>query len=87
MQALLNQVILKSFEIEGVTSGGIILPDSIKRRSSKAEIISVGKGTKKRPMIWEKGQIVHHVKNHGTEVIDNGEKVYLMDMDAIIAYY
>lgn len=87
MQAVLNQVVVKPCESDNVSAGGIIIPDSFKKRSSKATIVSVGRGTKKRPMIWSKGQVVHHVKDHGTEIIENGEKFYLMDMDAIIAYY
>lgn len=87
MKALLNQVILKPFEKKMITEGGIILSEAHTQRSNKALVVSVGRGTKKRPMIWEEGQTVHHVKGHGFEVIDNGQKLYMMDMDAIIAHY
>lgn len=87
MQALLNQVILKPCEQKMVTSGGIILSEAHTQRSNKAVVVSVGNGTKKRPMIWKKGQTVHHVKGHGAEIEQNGEKLYIMDMDAIIAHY
>ena len=37
-------------------------------------------------MLYKEGQVVYHVKNHGTEIEKNGEKHYIMDMDAILAY-
>lgn len=87
MRALLNQVIVKPFEKSMVTEGGIILSEAHTQRSNKGIVVSAGGGTKKRPMIWKEGQVVHHVKGHGFEVVDNGEKLYMMDMDAIIAHY
>lgn len=87
MRAILNQVILKPCEAKKVTEGGIILSEAHIQRSNKAVVVSAGNGTKKRPMIWEKGQTVYHVKGHGTEIEKDGEKFYIMDMDAIIAYH
>lgn len=86
MRALKNQVIVKPFESESVSAGGIIVPDSFKERSNKAKVVSVGGGTKQRPMLYAEGQVVYHVKNYGTEIIKNGEKHYIMDMGAILAY-
>lgn len=86
MIALKNQVVVKPFEADNVSAGGIIVPDSFKQRSNKALIVSAGRGTAKRPMLYKEGQVVYHVKNHGTEIEKNGEKHYIMDMDAILAY-
>lgn len=86
MKALKNQVIVKPFESENVSAGGIIVPDAFKQRSNKATVVSAGRGTKQRPMLYAEGQVVYHVKNHGTEIIKDGEKHYIMDMDAILAY-
>lgn len=86
MRALKNQVIVKPFESESVSAGGIIVPDSFKERSNKAKVVSVGGGTKQRTMLYAEGQVVYHVKNYGTEIIKNGEKHYIMDMGAILAY-
>jgi chaperonin GroES len=86
MIALRNQVIVKPFQSDEISAGGIIVPDAFKQRSNKAKVISVGSGTKKRPMLYEEGQTVYHVKGHGTEIEKNGEKYYIMDMDAILAY-
>jgi len=86
MIALRNQVIVKPFQGDEMSSGGIIVPDAFKQRSNKAKVISAGGGTKKRPMLYAEGQTIYHVKNHGTEIEKNGEKYYIMDMDAILAY-
>jgi chaperonin GroES len=86
MIALRNQVIVKPFQSDEISAGGIIVPDAFKQRSNKAKVISAGSGTKKRPMLYEEGQTVYHVKGHGTEIEKNGEKYYIMDMDAILAY-
>lgn len=86
MIALRNQVIVKPFQSDEISAGGIIVPDAFKQRSNKAKVISAGGGTKKRPMLYEEGQTVYHVKGHGTEIEKNGEKYYIMDIDAILAY-
>lgn len=86
MIALKNQVVVKPFQSDNVSAGGIIVPDSFKQRSNKALVVSAGRGTAKRPMLYEEGQTVYHVKGHGTEIEKKGEKYYIMDMDAILAY-
>jgi chaperonin GroES len=86
MKAVLNQVILKPFLSDIVSLGGILVPESFKERSSKALVISAGNGTKKRPMLYKEGQTVYHVKGHGMEIEKEGEKYFIMDMDAILAY-
>jgi len=86
MIALKNQVIVKPFMGDSISLGGIIVPDSFKKRSNKATVISVGNGTPKRPMLYKKGQVVYNVKDYGTEILKDGEKHYIMDMDAILAY-
>lgn len=86
MKAIRCQVIVKPFPSDEISAGGIVVPDSFKQRSNKATIVSVGNGVKDRPMKWKEGQVVYHVKNHGTEIQKDGEKYYIMDMDAILAY-
>lgn len=86
MKAILNQLVLKPFPSDELSAGGIVVPDSFKERSSKAKVISAGRGTAKRPMLYKEGQTVYHVKGHGTEIEKDGEKYYIMDMDAILAY-
>jgi chaperonin GroES len=85
IQPIRNNVLVKCFAGDSISEGGIIVPDAFKKDSNKVEIVAVGNGTKKKPMRLKKGDIGYRVKDWGTEVIDNGQKYYLMDDSAIIA--
>ncbi len=86
MKAIRCQVIVKPFPSDEISAGGILVPNSFKQRNNKATVISAGNGIVGRPMKWKEGQVVYHVKDHGTEIQKDGEKYYIMDMDAILAY-
>lgn len=80
-----NNVLVKCFESDSISSGGIVVPDSYKEESNKVEVIAVGNGTKTKPMKYQKGQIAFRVKSWGTPVQENGQLYYLMDQDALLA--
>lgn len=80
-----NQVLVKSFPPEEMSTGGIIIPDSVKKDSNRVRIVATGRGTQKRPMYLKAGQIGYRVMNWGLEFEEKGEKYYVMDMDAILA--
>ena len=88
MRAIRNKVILTPMPSEDISQGGIIVPNSFKAVSNKMKVVSAGRGTKTRPMhdYLKEGTIVYRVKNHGTEIEEKGEKMFIMDMDAILAY-
>lgn len=67
------------------TESGLFVPDSYRGPSDKGEIVSVGSGTKERPMRLSKGQIAYRVHNWGTPVEINKELLYLMEDSAILA--
>lgn len=84
VEPLHEKVLVKPFPPETVTTGGIIVPDSVKERPSKGTVIAVGKGIPERPMHIKKGQVVFHVKHAGIELEVDGEKCYLMrDTDCL----
>ncbi len=85
VQAIRNQVVFRPFEGDNISAGGIYVPDSAKKLSNKGEIVSVGRGTKERPMKLKVGDIGYRVKDWGTEMIENDVKYYLMEDRAIIA--
>lgn len=85
IQPIRNEVLVKPFLTESVTSGGLIIPDSCRKHSSRVEIISVGNGTEKEPMRLKKGQIGYRVKDWGTPIEENGELYFIMEQKAIIA--
>jgi len=80
-----NQVLIKLFAGDDKSTGGIIVADSFRAESNKGKVISVGKGTKIKPMQFKEGDIVFRVQNHGTLVEENGEKFYLMEQGTILA--
>lgn len=83
---ILNQVVVKSAMPDMVSAGGIFVPESFAERSSKATIISVGNGSKKKPMTLPTNVICWYIKGAGTEIVENGETFYLMDDSSILAY-
>lgn len=80
-----NQVLVKAFKEDEMSSGGIIVPESMRKEGSKVEIIAVGNGTPSRPMRLKPGMTGFRVKDWGVPVEDNGELYYLMDEEAILA--
>lgn len=85
MRPIKNQIVFKPFLMEEKTEGGLFVPESFKGESDKGEIVEVGVGTKARPMRLKKGDIGFRVHGWGTRIEKNGEIVYLMDENAIIA--
>ena len=73
-----DNVLVRPCESDGISSGGIIVPDSYKEISNKVEVISVGNGVAGRKMKFKPGDIVCKVKGCGTEVLINGETHFLI---------
>jgi len=85
-----NQILVKPFPSEEESEGGIFIPESVREVSNKMQVVEVGEGTKKTPMYFKKGQVVHKVKSNGEttwchEFIINGEKHYLIGQDAVLS--
>ena len=81
-QPLHDKIIVLPFPPEKETDSGIIIPDSVQERPSKATVIAVGGGIGGRPMVISVGDTVGHIKNAGTPVeIDGVEHFILRDVD------
>jgi chaperonin GroES len=78
-----NRILVRPFPPDEMSTGGIIVPDSVKERSNKATVVATGGGIKDHPMRYGIGDIVFHVKGAGTEMLEEGIKYYLM-MDSDI---
>lgn len=84
-----DRVLVKRFEEQEQTSGGIIIPDIAKEKPTEARVIAVGpdalgKAAKKLPMSIEVGDRVLLGKWSGTEVkIDNEEFLILKEEDIL----
>jgi chaperonin GroES len=86
IKAIREQVLIKPLPSNKVSRGGIIVADSFVERSSKGVVINTGRGTKNRPMEYQKDDIIFHIKTAGIEVIQDGEKYYLIPSMDILAY-
>jgi chaperonin GroES len=82
-----DRVVVKRIEAEDKTTGGIIIPDTAKEKSSQGEIVAVGPGGRDEagriiPIDLEVGDRVLFGKWSGTEVkIDNAELLIMKESD------
>lgn len=85
-----NRVLLRRLEQEQTLKGGIIMPDSAKKKQESAEVIAVGAGKKDKngallPLPVQVGDIVMMDKYSGQEVTINDEEYVIVRCDDIIA--
>ncbi len=85
-----NRVLLKRLEQEEKLKGGIIMPDSAKKKQESAEVIAVGSGKKDKngqliPVPVQVGDVVLMDKYSGQEVTIEDEEYVIVRSDDIIA--
>lgn len=80
-----SNVLVRAFKEDEVSSGGIIVPDNIRKNGNRVQIIAVGNGTPAKPMTLKPGMIGFRVTEWGIPIEENGEIFYLMDESAILA--
>ena len=85
-----NRVLLRRLEEEQKLKGGIIMPDSAKKKQESAEVIAVGDGKKDKngkliPVTVQVGDIVLMDKYSGQEVTLNDEEFVIVRCDDLIA--
>jgi chaperonin GroES len=85
-----NRVLVKPFKPEEVTSGGIILPDTVQEKPVQGEVLAVGGGRysdsgNQIPMTVKVGDSVVFGKYSGTPItINDGEELLVMDESDIL---
>ena len=85
-----DKVVVRSNEEEERTAGGIILPDTAKKKPTEGVIVAIGTGKKTDdgkviPLSVRVGDKVIYSKYGGTEIIINGEDYLILDEDQIYA--
>jgi chaperonin GroES len=91
IKPLADRVVIKRFEAEEKTSGGILLPDSAKDKPQKGTVIAVGPGKlskdgKHMPLDVKEGDVVLFTNWAGDEFKQShGEDVLLMRGEDILA--
>lgn len=89
LKPLGDRVLAKRLEAEDTVKGGIILPDTAKKKQETAEIVAIGTGKKDKqgnaiPFPVKVGDKILMDKYSGQEVtIDNDEYVILRSDDII----
>ena len=86
---LYDRLLVKRFNEEEKTKGGIIVPDSAKEKPAQGEVMSVGNGRvseegKVTPLTVKKGDKILFGKYSGTEVKINGEEMLIMSESDVL---
>lgn len=85
-----NRVLVRRLEAEEKLKGGIILPDTAKKKQEQAEVIAVGTGKKDKngnliPLPVKVGDIVLMEKYSGQEITLDDHEYIIVRSDDLIA--
>lgn len=85
-----DKVVVEPLESEEKSAGGIILPDSAKKKPQEGTVVAVGPGKvldngSRGEMSVKVGDVVVYAKYGGTEVTIEGKDLMILDQDAIYA--
>ena len=90
LKPLGNRVLAKRLEAEEKVKGGIILPDTAKKKQETAKVVAIGTGKKDKkgkpdPFPVKVGDNILMEKYSGQEVTLDGEEYIILRADDIIA--
>ncbi len=90
LKPLGNRVLVQRLEAQETMKGGIILPDSAKKKQETAKVVAVGSGKKLDdgkvlPVPVKVGDVILMDKYSGQEVTLNDEEYMILKADDIIA--
>ena len=90
IKPLYDRVLVKRFEEEEKTAGGIIIPDTAKEKPTKGKIVAVGAGARSEsgaiiPLIVKKGDVILFAKWGGQEIKVDGEELIILKESDIMA--
>ncbi len=84
-----NRVLAQRLESEETLKGGIIIPDSAKKKQETAKVIAVGEGKKTEgktiPIPVKVGDLILMDKYSGQEITIDDEEYIIVKADDIIA--
>ncbi len=83
LKPLGNRVLVKRLEAEESVKGGIILPDSAKKKQETATVVALG--TSEKPFPVAVGNKILMEKYTGQEVTVEGEEFIILTSDDLIA--
>ncbi len=85
-----DRVLVKRLESEKKSTGGIIIPDSVKEKPLEGKVVAVGNGKvlddgSVRELAVKKGDRILFGKYAGTEIKIDGEETIILREDDILA--
>lgn len=90
LKPLGNRVLVRRLEAQETLKGGIILPDTAKKKQESAQVLAIGTGKKDKngnliPIPVKAGDVILLEKYSGQEVTLEGEEYVIIRADDIIA--
>lgn len=90
LRPLGNRVLVRRLEAEETLKGGIILPDSAKKKQEQAEVVAIGTGKKDKngtliPIPVKVGDTILMEKYSGQEVKLDDQDYIILRSDDIVA--
>jgi chaperonin GroES len=90
LRPLGDRVVVRPGKEEEVTRGGIVLPDTARKKPREGEVLAVGPGKmldsgERAPVEVAVGDIVVYSEYGGTEIPVNGEELVILDEGSILA--
>lgn len=85
-----DHVVVRPSEREARSTGGIVLPDTARKRPQEGVVLAVGSGRRlksgaRAPLSVKVGDTVIYAKYAGTEVTVDGEDLIVLDEDSVLA--
>jgi chaperonin GroES len=90
LRPLGDRIVVKPGEAEDVTKGGIVLPDTAKKRPREGEVLAVGPGKlldsgQRAAMEISVGDTVVYSEYGGTEITIGDEDYVILDEGSVLA--
>lgn len=90
LRPLGDRIVVKPGKEEEVTKGGIVLPDTAKKRPREGEVVAVGPGKllengQRAALEVSVGDIVIYSEYGGTEITVGGEDFIILDEGSVLA--
>lgn len=90
LKPLGSRVLVEPIDVEEVTAGGIVLPETAKEKPQKGKVLSAGPGDrdddgKYVPMDVKAGDVVLFAKYGGTEIKVEGKKLLILRESDLLA--
>ena len=89
LKPLGDRVLIRPSDEEEVTSAGIVLPDTARKKPQEGDVLAVGSGRmldsgERVPISVKVGDVVIYSKYAGTEIKMGGEDLIIIDEDSIL---